>query len=402
VDATARIAQRAAGLIEDGALNEASVTALAERLAITDRHLRRVFHDEFGVSPIEYAQTHRLLLAKRLLTDTALSVTQIAMVSGFSSLRRFNALFRNRYRLSPTDLRKHIPAARTPELLIFHLGYRPPLDWPNLAAFLAKRSIDGVEASVGEQYWRTVRIVLGERSHTGWIAVGPVRRKPALEVHMSASLVGAIPTILSRVKRAFDLTCNPVEIEAALGKLAAPCPGLRLPGAFDGFEVAVRAVVGQQITVKAARTIVGRFATAFGDTIETPQASLRTLFPTPARISQLSYSEIAAHGILAARAKSIIALAQAIVAGRLLLEPGANVEATVDTLRQIPGVGVWTAQYIAMRALSWPDAFPHTDYGVLKAMGEVDPRAALHRARQWQPWRAYATVHLWQSLEARP
>ncbi len=399
IDATARLAQSAAGLIEDGLLNEASIEQLAQRLGVTDRHLRRVFHGELGVSPVEYAQTHRLLLAKRLLTDTPLSVTNVAMASGFGSLRRFNALFRSRYRLSPSDLRKRLAGTGAPEILTFQLGYRAPLDWERLLAFLSKRSIEGVEHIEGGRYLRTVRIARGEQQHVGWIAVSPARRKPTVEVQMSASLVAAIPAVLGRVKRTFDLACNPAEISAALGELAVPRPGLRLPGAFDGFEVAVRAVVGQQITVKAARTLVGRFAACFGEPIETPHPGLRTLFPGAAQVAQAPYSDIAANGILAARSKTIIALARAIADGSLVLEPGADVEQTIETLRNVPGVGEWTAQYIAMRALSWPNAFPHTDYGVLKAMGEKNPRVALQRAAQWQPWRAYAVIHLWHSLE---
>jgi AraC family transcriptional regulator, regulatory protein of adaptative response / DNA-3-methyladenine glycosylase II len=400
VDATARLAHAAAGLVEDGLLNEVSIEQLAGRLGVTDRHLRRVFQSELGVSPVEYAQTHRLLLAKRLLTDTPLSITEVAMASGFGSLRRFNALFRSRYRLSPSHLRKHLAGAGTAEELSFQLGFRPPLDWERLVGFLAKRSIDGVEHIEGARYLRTVRFAQGGKQHTGWVAVSPAKRKPAVEVRMSASLVGAIPSVLSRVKRIFDLTCNPAEVSAALGDLALPHPGLRLPGAFDGFEVAVRAVIGQQITVKAARTIVGRFAACFGEPIETPHgAALRTLFPSPARIAQVGYSEIAANGILAARSRTIIALARALAEGTLVLEPGADVDDTIAALRTVPGVGEWTAQYIAMRALSWPNAFPHTDYGVLKAMGEKDPRTALARAAEWQPWRAYAVMHLWNSLE---
>jgi AraC family transcriptional regulator of adaptative response / DNA-3-methyladenine glycosylase II len=399
VDATARLAYSAAGLIEDGLLNEASIEQLAARLGVTDRHLRRVFQSELGVSPVEYAQTHRLLLAKRLLTDTPLSITGVAMASGFGSLRRFNALFRSRYRLSPSDLRKRLTSTSVPEMLTFQLGYRPPLDWSRLLEFLSKRSIEGVEHIEGSRYLRTVRIVQADRQHTGWIAVSPARRKPTIEVQMSASLVGAIPSVLSRVKRIFDLACNPAEISAALGELAVTRPGLRLPGAFDGFEVAVRAVVGQQITVKAARTLVGRFAACFGESIRTPDAKLGTLFPSAAQVAQVSYSDIAANGILAARSKTIIALARAIAEGTLVLEPGADVEQTISTLRNVSGVGEWTAQYIAMRALSWPNAFPHTDYGVLKAMGEKNPRVALERAAEWQPWRAYAVIHLWNSLE---
>ncbi len=399
IDARARLAQSAASLIEDGLLNEIGIEALATRLAVTDRHLRRVFQTEFGVSPVELAQTHRLLLAKRLLTDTGLPVTEIALASGFGSLRRFNALFRERYRLSPSDLRTAADGGRAADALKFTLGFRPPFDWDALLSFLATRAIEGVEQVDAGIYGRTLRLEQAGKTHTGWIAVVPARRKAALEVTVSASLARVIPAVLARVKRLFDLSCDPTEIAAALGALAAHRPGLRLPGAVDGFELAVRAILGQQITVKAARTLAGRFAATFGDAIEMPVPALRSLFPSAVRIAALKASDIAAIGVVSARARAIVTLAAVVSKGQLRLEAGAEVEATLDRLRSLPGIGEWTAQYIAMRALSWPDAFPHTDYGVLKAMGEKDPRRALEHAAQWQPWRAYAVMHLWKSLE---
>jgi AraC family transcriptional regulator of adaptative response / DNA-3-methyladenine glycosylase II len=210
-----------------------------------------------------------------------------------------------------------------------------------------------------------------------------------------------VPTVLARVKRVFDLACDPEQIAASLGPVARGNPGLRLPGAFDGFEVAVRAVLGQQITVKAARTLAGRFAAAFGEPLETPFDGMRWLFPSARRIAGLEFSEVAAQGIIASRAKSIVALARAVAGHALVLEPGVELDKTMAGLRALPGVGEWTAQYIAMRALCWPDAFPHTDYGVLKAMREKDPRRVLARAEAWRPWRAYAVMHLWRSLEER-
>ena len=399
VDASAGLAQRAAGLIEDGLLNDISVEDLAVRLGVTDRHLRRVFQDEFGVSPVEFAQTHRLLLAKRLLTDTAFSVTHVAIASGFGSLRRLNTLFKERYRLNPSGLRKALDRPRLTELLAFQLGYRTPFDWPALISFLGKRAIDGVEHLDGKRYLRTVRIEHAGKTHSGWIAVAPSGRKATVSVAMSASLAGAIPPVLGRIKRLLDLACDPAEISAALGPLAAHNPGLRLPGAFDGFEIAVRAVLGQQITVKAARTLAGRFAAAFGDPMETPSEALRFLFPPAARIAALGASEIASLGIISARANALITLARALSDGSLRLEPDVDVETTLEKLRALPGIGEWTTQYIAMRALAWPDAFPHADYGVLKAMQQTNPRKALEQAAQWRPWRAYAVIHLWHSLE---
>jgi AraC family transcriptional regulator of adaptative response / DNA-3-methyladenine glycosylase II len=400
VDATRRVAQAAASLIEDRALDADGLAAVAARLGITDRHLRRAFGAEFGVSPVEFAQTQRLLLAKRLLTDTALAVTEVAFASGFGSLRRFNALFRERYRLQPTQLRRRMraQAAAGADALQFELAFRPPYDWGALAGFLGARAIAGVEAVEEGAYRRTARIELDGKEHRGWIEAALSPKKPALRIAVSASLARVLPPVLSRAKALMDLSCNPVEVAQALGGLAARRPGLRVPGAFDGFEVAVRAVLGQQISVAGARTLAGRFAEAFGDPLETPFESLRTLFPTADRVAQVSEQRIGRIGLPAARARTILALARAVADGELVLLPNADVETTLERLRALPGIGEWTAQYIAMRALAWPDAFPHTDYGVMKALKLADSRRVLAAAERWRPWRAYAVMHLWQSL----
>lgn len=399
VDATDRLAQFAASLIDDGELVDTGLESLSARLGVSGRHLRRVFDSAFGVSPVEYAQTQRLLLAKRLLSDTALPITDIAMASGFASLRRFNALFKQRYRLNPSHLRRNVQARFETDALYFELGFRPPFDWEALLHFLEKRAIEGVEDVSGGCYRRTVRVAATGAALTGWLSITCSPQKPVLQIALSTSLAKAIPFVLARVKRLFDLACDPQQIHESLGTLAAGHPGLRLPGAFDGFELAVRAVLGQQITVRAARTLAGRFAAAFGDAVETPSDALRHVFPTTAQIAERSQPEISALGIVTARANAILALARHLSEGNFLLEPGADVERTLDALRAVPGIGEWTAQYIAMRALSWPDAFPHTDYGVLKALGTRNPREALALAAQWQPWRAYAVMHLWRSLE---
>lgn len=402
VDANRRLAQAAAGLIEDGRLEDASLADLAATLGVTDRHLRRVFQQEFGVSPVDYAQTQRLLLAKRLLTDTAMPVLDVAMASGFASLRRFNDLFRTRYRMTPGELRKSVPARADAGRLAFDLAYRPPYDWAALLAFLDRRSIAGVERVDGRRYRRSVRLERGGRSHAGWIEVAPSPRKSALRVTASASLAGAVPLLLARVKSLLDLACRPDEIAAALGPLAEAHPGLRLPGAVDGFEIAVRAILGQQVTVAAATTIAGRFAKAFGEPFGTPHPGVEVLFPTPARIAALAAPDIAALGVISSRARSIVALAQVLEGGTLRLDPAAPVEETLAALERLPGIGPWTAQYIAMRALAWPDAFPHPDVGILKAMRQANARAALAHAEAWRPWRAYAVMHLWKSLEKTP
>ena len=399
IDAGARLAQAAASLIEDGAVNGAGLTELERRLGVSDRHLRRLFLAAFGVTPIEFAQTQRLLLAKRLLTDTTLSATDIAFASGFQSLRRFNALFKQRYRLAPSALRKTTRVSTVADEFVFELAYRPPLDWPHLLGFLGSRGIAGVEVVDSKTYRRTVRIEAKGVIHRGWIAVAQHKTKAVLSIRLSASLAGVLPYAMSRIKQLFDLSCHPDDISAALGALATGYPGIRLPGAFDGFELAVRAVLGQQITVRAATTLAGRFASAFGDEVATPFSGLTKTFPAADRIAALTVDDIAKLGIIAARARTILALARHIAAGELRLDPSADVEATTSQLRSIPGIGDWTAQYIAMRALAWPDAFPHTDYGVMKALDEKNPRKVLARGEAWRPWRAYAVMHLWRSLE---
>ena len=402
VDATTRVAQAAASLIEDRTLEEGGLDAIAARLGITDRHLRRAFGAEFGVSPVEFAQTQRLLLAKRLLTDTALPVTEVAYASGFGSLRRFNALFKQRYRLQPSMLRRHMRtrerAVAEPDTLNFELSFRPPYDWPAVSGFLGARAIAGVEAVENACYRRTVRVPADGKDHLGWIEVGLSARKPALRIAVSASLARALPPVLSRVKALMDLSCNPTEVSKALGALSKRSPGLRVPGAFDGFEVAIRAIVGQQVSVAAARTIVGRLAAAFGDAIDTPFASLGAVFPAAEGVADATSASIARLGMPGARARSVITLARAVADGALVLAPNADIDSTLERLRALPGVGEWTAQYIAMRALSWPDAFPHTDLGVMKALRESDPRRVLEAGEAWRPWRAYAVMHLWQSL----
>ena len=400
VDATSRLAQAAASLIEDRSLDGDGLDVVAARLGITDRHLRRAFGAEFGVSPVEFAQTQRLLLAKRLLTDTSLPVTEIAFASGFGSLRRFNALFKQRYRLQPGRLRRHmkINGAVSSDALAFELSFRPPYDWKALSGFLGARAIEGVEAVEDGRYRRTARVTLDGKAHAGWIEVSPSRRKPALRVTVSASLAKVLPPVLSRVKALMDLACNPAEVALALGELGARHPGLRVPGAFDGFEVAVRAILGQQVTVAAARTLAGRFAAAFGDSIETPFICLNRIFPTAERVARLPYGQVARLGMPGARAKTVIALARAVADGKLDLVPNADIDATLEKLRAMPGVGEWTAQYIAMRSLAWPDAFPHNDLGVMKALGETRPARVLAAGEAWRPWRAYAVMHLWQSL----
>lgn len=400
IDIGSRLAQGAARLIEAGELDRHGVEGVAARVGTSSRHLRRVFAAEFGVTPLEYAQTQRLLLAKRLLTDTALPATEIAAASGFRSLRRFNAAFRERYRISPTMLRAR-SGAKPASAMRFRLAYRPPFDWQRSMAFLAARTIEGVEVVGAGIYRRTVRWQVGAHDLRGWVAVRPMPSRALLEVELSASLAGAIPPILQRIRDVFDLDCEPAQVQRVVPGPSSGGGPMRLIGAFDGFELAVRGIVGQQITVKAARTLVGRLVGRYGEPIEgVAPAGLERIFPAPARIAALEPSSIAQLGIVDRRAAAIRALAQAIAEGRLALEPRAPVDATIAALQAIPGIGDWTAQYIAMRALCWPDAFPAGDLAVLKALDARTPAQARERARAWQPWRAYAVMELWASTGA--
>ncbi|MGO9603773.1 MAG: AlkA N-terminal domain-containing protein [Candidatus Binataceae bacterium] len=280
----------------------------------------------------------------------------------------------------------------------FELVFRPPYDWNSLQAFLDARAISGVEQIDGVSYRRTVRIAGNGREYLGWIEVSPLEKKAALRVVVSSSLMKVLPAVMKRAGRLMDVSSNPAEITDVLGPLAASNPGLRVPGAFDGFEIGVRAILGQQVTVAAARTIAGRFAAAFGSPIDSPFASLTTAFPLPQRIAALTVDDIARLGVLASRSRSILALARALSDGAIDLDAGVDVAAEMEKLRALPGIGEWTAQYIAMRAVNWPDAFPHTDLGVMKALNETNPRRVLEASEAWRPWRAYAVMHLWQSL----
>lgn len=411
VDDAHRIADLIARRMDEGQIAEgAGLEEIAAQFELSSRQIRRIVHKEMGVSPIELMLTRRLLLAKQLLTETALPITEIAYSSGFSSLRRFNDAFSRRYRMPPTRLRKQaahgvkLPAADALDTSTVQLVYRPPYDWDGILEFLGKRSIEGVESVSDGAYRRTVR--LGDC--TGWLSVRHAPGKNALTVEFTHTLTPVLPALLGRLKSLFDLGARPDLISAQLGsdRLLKPLlkrnPGLRVPGAFDGFELAVRAILGQQVTVRAATTLACRYAATFGDAIETPFAELNRLSPRPARIARAGVDGIARLGMPGARARSIAALAAAYAAGTLTLETGMHPEAAVAQLTALPGIGPWTAQYIAMRALRWPDAFPKEDIALRKALGGVSAQAAEARSQSWRPWRSYAVLHLWNKDRAAP
>ncbi|BBB28293.1 DNA-3-methyladenine glycosylase 2 family protein [Neptunomonas japonica] len=392
--------------LEDQGEIDFSISALAKKLNITERHLRRITLEQLGTTPSNFILTRRLLRAKKLLTETPLSIAHIALISGFGSLRSFNTHFKSRYRLTPSALRKppstqNRAADNSPEITIqLLLQYRPPYDWLQLIDFLQHRSIQGVEHIEGQSYIRTVSLSVKGESYNGWLQIQPHKNKDnTLTVELSESLAAIIPILLRKLEHQFDLHAEPSLISNQLNFLARNNPGIRLPGSFDGFEMSVRAILGQQITVKAAHTLAKRFAQAFGKPIKTPLTSLTTLFPSPQRVAGLSIDQIASLGIISKRAQTIISLAQSICKDEISLQPTAHPEQTIAALEKLAGIGPWTAHYIAMRALHWPDAFPHTDLGVMKALKEKRPKQTLLLAEKWRPWRAYAVMHLWESLK---
>lgn len=407
-DATATLARRAARALEENCGSGQNLEELAAGLGCTDRHLRRVFMAEYHVPPVHYLQTCRLLLAKNLLTDTRLSVLDVAMAAGFGSLRRFNDVFREHYRLSPTSLRKQTATTNHQDGgITLALGYRPPYPWEQMLHFLARRAITGVEIVSGGEYWRTVRLPSADKTPVyGWLGVAHRPQKNALAVTVSETLLPVLPQVLARVRHLFDLHCDPDAIYETLRAMNDIRPGLcvlgtRLPGCFDAFEMAVRAVLGQQITVKAAGTLTARMVAAAGTPIETGIHNLTHVFPSPADILTLE-GPIEHHlgplGVITTRAKTIHELANAIARTEIDFGLCARPEEEMKKLMAIRGIGSWTAQYIAMRAMAWPDAFLETDAGVKKALSPCTSAQIKKMAEAWHPWRSYATVNLWNTL----
>lgn len=407
VDDAQRIAALIVQRIDEGMLDDGGgLEHVAEKFGWSSRQLRRIVHKELGVSPIELVQTRRLLLAKQLLTETNLPITKVAFASGFASLRRFNDAFSARYGIPPTRFRRAADDASSSthanETLALRLTYRPPFHWKALLEFLSARALAGVECVADDSYGRTVQ--LGE--HRGWIVVRHDAPKRTIVVELSDALAPALPALLNRVRHLFDLAAHPEVIAARLrhdARLASAierAPGLRVPGAFDGFELAVRAVLGQQISVKAATTIAARYAAAFGEPVATPHKELNRATPAAARVAAASIDDVASLGIIATRAATIIALANELSSGHLVLEPGGDPERTMAHLTAIPGIGAWTAHYIAMRALRWADAFPKEDVILRQRLGGASPRAAEELSQAWRPWRSYATMYLWRDPSA--
>ncbi|MBI3286062.1 MAG: DNA-3-methyladenine glycosylase 2 family protein [Burkholderiales bacterium] len=397
--------------IADGALNEASLETLAQQVGLSSRQLRRVLLQEFGVTPVALAQTQRLLFAKKLLQETQLGMAEVAYAAGFGSVRRFNALFAERYRLAPGALRR--AAAPAGDGICLRLAYRPPYAWDALSAYLAGRAMPGLEAVVHEAgcsaYVRSVQL---ERC-SGWLKVSHLPHKQQLALEVAPELTPVLLPLMARVRQQFDLEANPSVIEQQLATdpmLAAQIartPGLRVPGAFDTFELAIRAVLGQQVSVAGASTVACRLVQRFGAPLATPFAAVTHHFPTPQVLAHSPLDQLGAIGLPGARAATLQNLALYALEGGLQRRPGASAGEMVAQLKTVKGIGEWTAQYIALRALRYPDAFPGGDLGLQKAAAQLAappaPRLSekqlLQQAQAWAPWRAYAALLLWQSLE---
>ena len=406
-DASYILAHQAARLLdapESWADSAPSIDQLALKLGISERHLRRIFEAQFGVSPLQYLQTRRLHTAKQLLADTALPITQVALMSGFASVRRFNAAFVGHYKLNPTQLRRAAPQAEgSGQGTTVRLGYRPPYDVQAMLAFMGKRSIQTIEsiaASLGDTCARrTFGIEVAGKQHTGWLQMRFDEARSQLVLAVSDSLRDVLPLVIRRVRAAFDLDADPQAINAVLHDAFPAGDGLRVPGALDGFELAVRAVLGQQITVAAARTLAQRLVDRLGEPIVTPWPALCRLFPSAAVLAETSGDTLGQLGIVRQRQMAIVSLARAVAGGGLQLHGGADVQGTVEALKALPGIGDWTAQYIAMRALRWPNAFPAGDVALHKALGVQGlpgpARLAETASVAWQPWRSYAVIRVW-------
>jgi AraC family transcriptional regulator of adaptative response / DNA-3-methyladenine glycosylase II len=389
---TSSIVSRGLRLIGEGALDHDGVEPLADRLGVTARHLRRLFIRHLGATPLEVALTRRVQSAKKLLDETRLPLAQVALAAGFGSLRRFNGEIRRTYSRTPTELRRLARRAHTePGCYTFRLAYRPPYDWDAMVRFLAARATPGVEQVDLIGYRRAIAI----GDERGTIAVSPDGDGPALALEVRFPDPRALLSIVERTRRMFDLGADPAAIAACLGSdpllrgaLGAHA-GIRTPGAWDGFELTVRAILGQQISVRAATTMAGRVAERWGEPVDTT-IGLTRLFPAPQRLVNAPLEEI---GLISARAATIRAVARAVMDGALAFD-GVS---THQSLRSIPGIGEWTAQYVAMRALNEPDAFPSGDLVLRRMAGVLSSRALDARSLEWSPWRAYAVVLLWQS-----
>jgi AraC family transcriptional regulator of adaptative response / DNA-3-methyladenine glycosylase II len=392
-------------LIAESGLADGGVEALAEHLGVGSRHLRRLFLQHLGATPSAVAQTRRLDFAKKLIDETSLPMSEVALASGFGCVRRFNAAIHKVYRRTPTQIRRLSRQTGLPPQneYFFRLRFRPPYNWDGMLRFLAPRATPGVEVVESASYRRSISL----NGSDGWLEVSLDAQNDALAVRVQFGDPQSLFLITERVRAMFDLNADwsaiaeGLAVDPVLASHMEANPGLRVPGCWNGFELAVRAILGQQITVKGATTLAGQLAGAFGRPISASRGLTR-LFPSPEVLADASLANV---GLPKARAETIRALARAVCDGRIDFERVLDSEDFLARLCEIPGIGKWTAQYVGMRALREPDAFPSGDLGLLRALALGSSRELEERAEAWRPWRAYASMYLWSakaaSFEAR-
>jgi len=392
---TSATVSRALRYIGEGWLDHGSVEELAAKLGMGGRHLTRLFEDHLGTTPVAVAQTRRVHFARNLITGTDLSMARIALAAGFGSVKRFNVLVKQVFGATPTQLRQRAKTVTSPgNTLVYRLAYRPPYDWDALITFLGGRAIPGVEEVASGSYRRTLAV----NGAAGILEVAPVADRNFLLMKVSLPDLNGAIGLVSRVRRMFDCGADPdiigghLAADPLLAPLVKRLPGLRLPSAWDPFEMAVRAILGQQISVAGATTIAGRLVERLGTPLDEPQAGLTHLFPSAKKVATANLDNL---GLTAKRAETVKNFAAAVAGGHLVLDAPLGVEDFVARMVELPGIGLWTAYYVAMRALGEPDGFPASDLGLKHALPGVDLAA---RAEVWRPWRSYAALHLWAGL----
>jgi AraC family transcriptional regulator of adaptative response / DNA-3-methyladenine glycosylase II len=402
-------------LIDAGSLDVGGVDDLAVRLGMGGRHLRRLFVEHLGTTPLAVAMTRRVHFAKRLLEETHLPISQVALSAGFNNARRFNEAFRKCFDRTPREIRRANREVRSPTVATdtgvvnLRLSYRPPLAWGAILSYLGPRAIPGVEQVSGEGYRRTIALDGVE----GTLSVVPDSTGDGLVLQTPVATAPRLFEVVERVRTFLDLTADPIAIEEQLNhdpdlaRFDVPA-GLRVLGAWDRFELAIRAILGQQVTVKGATCLSGRLVRLLGrsmtDAVKTADGPA-WIFPTPEQVSRATVEKIASIGIPSARAAAIRGLARTVAGGTPVLEPAADLDEAIARLVALDGIGEWTAQYIAMRALREPDAFPSGDLELRRALSEdgkpLTAKELEIRSEIWRPWRAYAAVRLWMAPSPR-
>ena len=408
----ADVVARAMRLIRDGVVDREGVDGVARRLGYSVRQLNRVITAEIGTGPLAIARAQRSQTARVLLETTDLPVSHIAFAAGFSSVRQCNETIREIFAKTPSALRARVPKRTTNDVsfdttqgIRLRLPGRRPLDVASMLAFFGARVIPGLEAYRASTYWRSLRLPHGH-GVVGLRAGEDSGHGPAcVEADLHLLDLRDLTTAVSRCRQLLDLDADPVGISDALGQhralrdLVATDPGRRVPGAADGFELAVRAVIGQQVSVRGARTVAGRLVAACGDPLPAPIGGVTHLFPTEAALIDLAERDPAAFSMPASRRRALVALARAVQGGEVVIDPGADPTDLRHTLTALTGIGPWTAEYVAMRALRDPDAFMPSDLGIIKAAQALGlpegPKALAAASEPWRPWRSYAMAHLW-------